>query len=82
MYVLIHVLLRSEPKIVIIFSITIYIDIKSHYYNVLDEAESVISPDEGSDDDESEEEMLIFDMKESNDDKSKNGMYLSIKNFH
>jgi len=36
-----------------------------------DEAESIISPDDESDN-ESEEEMLIFDMKRPNDDKSKN----------
>lgn len=36
-----------------------------------DEAESVISPDEESDNNESEEEMLIFDVKGPNDDKSK-----------
>ncbi|XP_050424981.1 nonsense-mediated mRNA decay factor SMG5 [Adelges cooleyi] len=35
-----------------------------------DEAESVISPDDESD--ESEEEILVFDMKGPNDDKSKN----------
>lgn len=36
--------------------------------------ESVISPEEDTDGDESEEEMLIFDMKGPNDDKSKSGM--------
>ncbi|XP_015380477.1 PREDICTED: uncharacterized protein LOC107174153 [Diuraphis noxia] len=38
-----------------------------------DEAESVISPDDECDEsDESEEEMLIYDMKRPNNDKSKN----------
>jgi len=43
------------------------------YVCYIDEAESIISPDDESDD-ESEEEMLIFDMKRPNDDKSKNGL--------
>lgn len=45
----------------------------SNLYSYLEEAESIISPDDESDD-ESEEEMLIFDIKVPNDDKAKNGI--------
>lgn len=45
---------------------------------MIDEIESVISPDDESDNDESEEEMLIYDMKGPNDDKSKNGMHFNM----